>query len=58
MIILKFETIRQFAARGILTEYSLRLMVKAGEVPGIQSGNRFLINTRAFLEQLGQEVGP
>lgn len=53
---MKFETIREFAARGILTEHCLRLMVRAGEVPGIQSGNRFLINTRAFLEQLGQEV--
>lgn len=53
---MKFETIREFAARGILTEHCLRLMVRAGEVPGIQSGNRFLINTLAFLKQLGQEV--
>ena len=53
---MKFETIREFAARGILSEYCLRVMVRKGEVPGVQSGRRFLINTRKFLEQLGQEV--
>lgn len=53
---MKFETIRQFASRGILTEYTIRNMVRAGDVPGVQCGNRFLINTREFLLKLGQEV--
>lgn len=53
----KFETIREFARRGILSEHVLRLMVKRGEIPGIQSGNRFLINVRVFLRALGCEEG-
>ena len=49
-----FKTIRQTAAMGILPEYRLRLMQKAGELPGIQAGNRFLVNVTALVELLEQ----
>lgn len=48
----KFRTIRQTAALGILTEYRLRLMVAAGECPGIYMGNRFMVNVDALIEHL------
>lgn len=51
----KFKTIRQTAATGILSEHRLRLMVAAGQCPGIQAGNRFLINVDALAEQLDLE---
>lgn len=50
----EFKTIRQTAATGILPEHRLRLMVAAGECPGIQSGNRFLINVSALAEKLDE----
>ena len=49
----RFLTIRQTAKEGPLSEYCLRLMVKRGELPGVYSGSRFLVNYPAFLEQLG-----
>lgn len=52
---LNFRTIRQTAALGILSEHRLRLMVAAGECPGIQTGNRFLINLDALTEQLDRQ---
>lgn len=51
----KFLTIRQAAATGILTEHRLRLMEKAGQLPGIRTGNRFLINLDALVEKLERE---
>lgn len=50
-----FPTIRQTAKRGPLSEYQLRLMAKQGKLPGIYSGNRFLVNYKLFLEQLDVE---
>lgn len=50
-----FRTIRQTAALGILSEHRLRLMVAAGECPGIQAGNRFLVNVSALTEQLDRQ---
>lgn len=47
-----FKTIRQTAALGILTEHRIRLMVAAGECPGIQTGNRFLVNVDQLVEKL------
>lgn len=47
-----FKTIRQTAALGILPEHRLRLMQKQGILPGIQAGNRFLINVDALADQL------
>lgn len=50
-----FKTIRQTAATGILTEFRLRIMQKTGRLPGIQVGNRFLVNVDQLVEQLEQE---
>lgn len=49
---LEFKTIRQTAATGLITEHHLRQLVKQGLVPGIQVGNRFLINVPALAEKL------
>ena len=51
----KFLTIRQTAATGILSEHHLRMMEKQGRLPGVRSGNRFLVNTTLLIEQLDQE---
>ena len=48
----EFKTIRQTAATGLISEHFLRLMVARGECPGIQSGNRFLVNVPALAEKL------
>lgn len=50
-----FKTIRQTAATGILTEYRLRLLVAAGACPGIQMGNKFMVNFEALVEKLEKE---
>lgn len=49
---MRFLTIRQTAATGILTEHHLRLLQKQGALPGIQTGNRFLVNYEALVELL------
>ena len=51
----KFLTIRQTAATGILSEHHLRMMEKQGRLPGVRSGNRFLVNTALLIEQLDRE---
>jgi hypothetical protein len=48
-------TIRQTAALGILSEKRLRDMLKARRLPGIYSGNRFLVNVNALEKQLEAE---
>lgn len=48
----EFKTIRQTAALGILPEHRLRLMQKQNQLPGIWSGNRFLVNVTALAELL------
>ena len=49
---MEFKTIRQVAALGILPEHRLRVMQKAGTLPGIWSGNRFLVNVGALERRL------
>lgn len=51
----EFKTIRQTAATGILSEHRLRIMVAQGKCPGIQTGNRFLVNVTALAELLDAE---
>ena len=51
----EFKTIRQTAATGILSEHRIRLMVAAGQCPGIKTGNRFLVNVSALSEMLDAE---
>lgn len=48
----EFKTIRQTAATGLITEHYLRGMVKRGECPGIQAGNRFLVNVGLLAQML------
>lgn len=51
---MRFKTIRQTVAMPAcpVGESVLRRMVKNGEVPGIYSGKRFLVNTEAFFPQI------
>ncbi|MCD7843155.1 MAG: hypothetical protein LUG17_00825 [Clostridiales bacterium] len=51
----RFLTIRETAKTGILPESFLRTMEKQGRLPGIYSGNRFLVNYPLLLEQLDRE---
>ena len=55
LLTMKFKTIRQTAATGILPEHRLRIMQKNAELPGIYAGNRFLVNVDALREQLDAE---
>ena len=50
-----FKTIRQTAAIGIISEHRLRLMQKQGTLPGIWTGNRFLVNVELLVELLERE---
>lgn len=52
----KFPSIRETAARGPLSEYCLRAMLKQGKLPGIFSGRKFLVNYEKLLEQLDGEA--
>ena len=51
----KFLTIRQTAREGPLSEYCLRLMQKRGELPGVFSGNRFLVNYPAYIAKISTQ---
>lgn len=51
----QFKTIRKTAATGIVPESFLRSLVAQGKCPGIYSGNRFLVNFDALIEQLDNE---
>jgi DNA-binding transcriptional MerR regulator len=48
----KMMTIRQVAATGVLSEYTLRLLEKQGKLPCLYSGRRCLVNYDRLLEQL------
>ena len=48
----KLMTIKEVARTGILTEYSLRLLVKQNKVPMIKAGKKVLINYDALVIQL------
>ena len=52
---LEFMTIRETAATGILSEHQLRLMKKQNQLPGIYTGNRFLVNYQMLVERLNAE---
>lgn len=51
----KFQTIRQTAKLGILSEYNLRLRLVQGKLPGVYSGNRFMVNVPMLIEKLDAE---
>lgn len=49
---MRFKTIRQTAAYGLLPEHRLRTMQKNGELPGFWTGNRFMVDVDALKDQL------
>lgn len=51
----KFQTIRQTARLGMLSEHNLRLRLAQGTLPGVYSGNRFLVNVPMLERQLDAE---
>ncbi len=51
----KFPSVREAAKRGPLSEYCLRQMLKRGELPGIYSGRKFLVNYDRLIEHLNEE---
>ena len=44
--------IREVAATGVLSEYTLRTLYHNGELPGIQLKKQFLVNYDALLDML------
>ena len=52
---IRFMTVRQVARTGLISEYRLRLLVAQGKVPGVYSGNRFLINYDQFIDMLNEQ---
>ena len=48
------KTIRQTAATGILPEYRLRQLQKQKKLPGIYSGNRFLVDVDLLKSMLSE----
>ncbi len=52
---LKYPTIRQAARRGPLSEHTLRLMQRQGNLPGFFVGAHFRVNYDALLNQLQAE---
>ena len=47
-----YRTIRQAAKQIDFPENRIRVMVKQGACPGVYSGNRFMVNIDALVEQL------
>lgn len=50
-----FLTIRETARLGVMSEHHLRLMQKAGRLPGIQTGNTFRVHLEQLIDQLNAE---
>ena len=47
-----YLTIRQTAAKGIISEFQLRSMLKEGELPGFYSGNTYKVNVPMLIDKL------
>lgn len=52
-----YRSIRETAKLTGLSEYYLRQQQKAGAVPGIYSGKKFLVNVPSLLESLVASTG-
>lgn len=50
-----FQTPREFARRGIKSEHAVRQDIAAGRVPGFYSGNRFVIDSDAYIARIRAE---
>ncbi len=53
----RMRTIREVAATGLLSEYSLRLLEKQGRLPCIHVGKKCLVNLDALIAQLNTLEG-
>lgn len=51
-------TINKTAELGVMSEYSLRLMLKRGELPGYYAGTRFYVNIDRLIEMMGGDSAP
>lgn len=51
-----FQTIRQVAKSGLLSEHYLRLRLAQGKLPGFFVGNRFLVDYAALVELMHKEA--
>lgn len=51
----RLMTIRETAKAGILPEHRIRQMQKQGKLPGIYSGNKFLVNAEMLVQLVEQE---
>lgn len=49
----RFVTISQASKMGVASVYTLRLMLKRGELPGYFAGTRFYINLDKLLAKIG-----
>lgn len=47
-----YLTIKQTAERGIITEFQLRKMLRAGELPGFYSGRTYKVNVPMLIDKL------
>lgn len=54
--VLPFQTIRQVASNGPLSEHYLRLRLKQGKLPGFYVGTRYLVDCAALMEMLHREA--
>lgn len=52
---IRFLTVRQTARTGLISEYRLRLLVAQGRVPGVYSGNRFMVNYDQLVDLLNAQ---
>ena len=50
-----FLTIRETARMGLLSEHHLRMMEKAGRLPGIRTGKTFRVNVEQLIDLLNEE---
>lgn len=50
-----FQSAREFAKRGIKSENAIRRDIASGRVPGFYTGNRFIIYSTAYIEQIQSE---
>ena len=51
-----FQTIRQVAKSGLISEHYLRLRLKQSKLPGFYSGKRFIVDYEALVEMLHREA--
>ena len=52
---MNFQTAREFAKRGIKSEAAIRRESAAGRVPGFYTGNRFVIDSEAYVAKIKAE---